>query len=185
MPLGSRPESSLVPSPPLQFRCYDLFCNRFRRQKLRRSTSSRKIGSRRSPRFLAWYIAPGYLTLGLPATRRQDLRVLMSISRTDPFKAFHLNLLRNSLSMIEGGPMPEAQMAAKVSFRLNGLPVASAWWLARAIILSGNRTRCLRPAGKTPGAEPAGKALDGFARYRQSFRPNQLHGTRSARSSSI
>ena len=38
--------------------------------------------------------------------------------------------------MIDGGTMPEAQMAAKVCWRLNGLPDASAWWLARAIILS-------------------------------------------------
>jgi len=38
--------------------------------------------------------------------------------------------------VIEGGTMPEAQMAAKVAFRLNGLPDASAWWLARASILS-------------------------------------------------
>src|SRR5215510_15368561 len=40
---------------------------------------------------------------------------------------------RNSLSMTEGGTMPDAQMAAKVRWRLNGLPDASAWWLARAI----------------------------------------------------
>ena len=49
--------------------------------------------------------------------------------------AAHRSLSRNSLSMIKGGTMPEAQMAVKVSFRLNGLPAASAWWLARASIL--------------------------------------------------
>lgn len=43
-------------------------------------------------------------------------------------------------------------MTANVSFRLNGLPVASAWWLASAIILSG----CLLPtvAGLVQKQEP-------------------------------
>src|SRR5438046_2700807 len=34
----------------------------------------------------------------------------------------HRRRSRNSLSMIDGGTMPEAQMAAKVCWRLNGLP---------------------------------------------------------------
>ena len=64
--------------------------------------------------------------------------------------------------------------------------VASAWWLARAIILSSSRDACLA-AGRQDAArsQTAGKGLDGVALQRQSSRPNQLDGTRIARSSSI
>jgi hypothetical protein len=64
--------------------------------------------------------------------------------------------------MIEGGTMPDAQMAAKVRWRLNDLPDASAWWLARAIILSS----C--------DADNIAGAVAGLAQIQELFESDQL-----------
>jgi hypothetical protein len=57
----------------------------------RRSSESRNIGSRRSPRFMTWYTAPGYSTLSSRA-----IRPILSVSvylfyllipRTDPLSS--------------------------------------------------------------------------------------------------
>src|SRR5207249_62748 len=61
-------------------------------RKSSRSTSSPKIGSRRSPRFITWYIAPSYSTLSfraMPAMLFPSDH--LSILRTDPF---YLSILR-------------------------------------------------------------------------------------------
>jgi len=79
-----------------------------------------------------------YLRLNATRNQRpQELEILYRLVRPGRSTPGHQGRRsRNSLSMTEGGTMPDAQMAAKVCWRLNGLPDASASWLARAINLS-------------------------------------------------